>query len=37
MRGLVLKDFYNMKKSYLAVMGVLMFLSVISVIQGENL
>ena len=36
MKGLILKDLYNMKKSYLAIMGILCFVEIMSVIQGEN-
>ena len=36
MRGLILKDLYNVKKSYLAIMGILCFVEIMSVIQGEN-
>ncbi|MDO4535441.1 MAG: ABC-2 transporter permease [Clostridium perfringens] len=36
MRGLVLKDFYNMKSSLLILVCVLVFLEVVSIIQGEG-
>ena len=36
MRGLILKDFYNMKSSLLILACVLVFLEVLSIIQGES-
>lgn len=36
MRGLVLKDFYNMKSTLLMLGGVLLFIGAMAVSQGEN-
>lgn len=36
MRGLVLKDFYNMKTSFLILVGVIIFLNVVSIIEGDS-
>lgn len=36
MRGLILKDFYNMKHSFLVLIAVVVFLNVISIVEGDN-
>lgn len=36
MRGLVLKDFYNMKSSLLILIGIVIFLNIVSIIEGEG-